>query len=110
MNQAQTAPPASPDSSTAPTGPVPLAANQCHPDATANGNTVLIVAEPSPTISVNASAAKTALTFASSERQWVGKCRQCGEMFTIKRPKNFKPKRFCNTRCRRKFFYEKNGR
>lgn len=98
-----------PVSSSGPTSPAPTAAALCPPAATENGNTVLTVVVPVPTNN-DASNGNQPLTFTSSERQPVRKCEFCGTKLVIKRPKNFKPKRFCNARCRRRHFYQLHNR
>lgn len=108
----QTPPPqiaqaASPDLSAGPISHVDSAANQCHQEGTGNGNTVPMPVEPKPT-SYGRKAKAPALTFTSGERQ--RHCEQCGAKMTVKRPNNFKPKRFCNNQCKRRYHYLKFGK
>ena len=96
------------DSSPEPTNPVPTAEDQCHQEGTANGSIAPMSVEPKPTKSENRRRKrKPLLTFASSERQRC--CEQCGAKMVIKRPKNFKPKRFCSNQCKRRYHYLKTG-
>lgn len=114
MNQTrtQTAPPASPDLSSDPTSPAPTATEACPPAATDAGNIVTTPAKPLPGNSGSVSSPNQPLTFTNSERQPVRYCEysECRAKLVIKRPKNFKPKRFCNARCRRRHFYELHKR
>lgn len=109
-NNPQTAPAASPASSLGLTSPAPSAAAPCPPEETGSVSIALTPAVLKPINDANGNGQKSPLTFTSGERQTVRHCEHCGARLVIKRPKNFKPKRFCNSQCKRRHFYLLHGK